>query len=92
MKISENICIGEARSKKKSRKGRRKNMESVKIWEEQIVLPTYEVGEADKNPMFLKAVFIRGAAERSIRIRRLRVSLIQKQTSLIRRYGWKMNI
>lgn len=28
-------------------------MEGVKIWEEQIIIPTYEIGEADKNPIFL---------------------------------------
>lgn len=28
-------------------------MEQVKIWEEQVVIPTYEIGEADKNPIFL---------------------------------------
>ena len=28
-------------------------MEGVKIWEEQVVIPTYEIGEADKNPIFL---------------------------------------
>lgn len=28
-------------------------MERVKIWEEQVMIPTYEIGEADKNPIFL---------------------------------------
>ena len=28
-------------------------MEQVKIWEETVVIPTYEIGEADKNPIFL---------------------------------------
>lgn len=37
-------------------------MESVKIWEEQIVLPTYEVGEADKNPMFLESRVYQGSS------------------------------
>ena len=26
----------------------------VKVWNEQISIPTYEVGNADKNPMFLE--------------------------------------
>ncbi|MFQ9702686.1 MAG: DUF5107 domain-containing protein [Enterocloster clostridioformis] len=30
-------------------------MDAVKIWEESIVIPTYEAGEADKNPMFLES-------------------------------------
>ena len=25
----------------------------VKVWEEKIMIPTYEVGEADKNPIFI---------------------------------------
>ena len=29
-------------------------MEEVKIWEEEVVIPTYEIGEPDKNPMFLE--------------------------------------
>lgn len=29
-------------------------MDTVKVWEEKVVIPTYEVGEADKNPMFLE--------------------------------------
>ena len=28
-------------------------MEGAKIWEEQVIIPTYEIGEADKNPIFL---------------------------------------
>lgn len=27
--------------------------QEVKVWEEQIVIPTYEIGEAEKNPIFL---------------------------------------
>lgn len=37
-------------------------METVKIWEESIVIPTYEVGEADKNPMFLENRVYQGSS------------------------------
>ena len=37
-------------------------MDSVKIWEEQIVLPTYEIGQADKNPMFLEGRVYQGSS------------------------------
>lgn len=37
-------------------------METVKIWEETIVIPTYEVGEADKNPMFLESRVYQGSS------------------------------
>ena len=37
-------------------------MDNVKIWEEQLVLPTYEIGEADKNPMFLEGRVYQGSS------------------------------
>ena len=36
-------------------------MSTVKIWEEQVVIPTYEVGPADKNPMFLEKRVYQGS-------------------------------
>ncbi len=36
-------------------------METVKIWEEQVIIPTYEVGAADKNPMFLEKRVYQGS-------------------------------
>lgn len=36
-------------------------MEGVKIWEEQVTIPTYEIGEADKNPMFLEKRVYQGS-------------------------------
>lgn len=36
-------------------------MEGVKIWEEQVVIPTYEIGDADKNPMFLEKRVYQGS-------------------------------
>jgi hypothetical protein len=40
---------------------RRKTMDAVKVWEEKVVIPTYEVGEADKNPMFLEKRVYQGS-------------------------------
>lgn len=37
-------------------------MEGVKIWEEQVWIPTYEIGEADKNPMFLEKRVYQGSS------------------------------
>lgn len=34
-------------------------MNEVKVWEEELILPTYEIGEAEKNPIFSENVFIR---------------------------------
>ena len=39
-------------------------MEGAKTWEEQIVIPTYEVGEADRNPMFLESRVYQGSSGR----------------------------
>ena len=36
-------------------------MERVNIWEESVVIPTYEVGRADKNPMFLEKRVYQGS-------------------------------
>ncbi len=37
-------------------------MENVKIWEESVMIPTYEVGEPDKNPMFLEKRVYQGSS------------------------------
>ena len=37
-------------------------MDTVKIWEEQVKIPTYEVGEADINPMFLEKRVYQGSS------------------------------
>ncbi|MDF2802273.1 MAG: repeat-containing protein, partial [Anaerocolumna sp.] len=36
--------------------------ESVKIWKEQVIIPTYEVGEAEKNPIFLENRVYQGSS------------------------------
>ncbi len=36
-------------------------MEEVRVWEEQVVIPTYEVGAPDKNPMFLEKRVYQGS-------------------------------
>lgn len=37
-------------------------MEGVKIWEEIVTIPTYEIGEADKNPIFLEKRVYQGSS------------------------------
>ncbi|MNP45196.1 hypothetical protein D3C76_1390980 [compost metagenome] len=36
----------------------------VKVWEETIGIPTYDVGEPDKNPMFLEKRVYQGSSGR----------------------------
>ena len=37
-------------------------MEAVRIWEEDVTIPTYEVGKPDKNPMFLEKRVYQGSS------------------------------
>ncbi len=37
-------------------------MSEVKVWEESVIIPTYEVGAADKNPMFLEKRVYQGSS------------------------------
>ncbi|MGN0322079.1 MAG: DUF5107 domain-containing protein [Oliverpabstia sp.] len=37
-------------------------MDRVKIWEEDVLIPTYEIGEPDKNPMFLEKRVYQGSS------------------------------
>ncbi|MCR4807945.1 MAG: DUF5107 domain-containing protein [Lachnospiraceae bacterium] len=37
-------------------------MDEVKIWEEKVIIPTYEVGAADRNPMFLEKRVYQGSS------------------------------
>lgn len=39
-------------------------MEEVRVWEETVTIPTYEVGKPNKNPIFLRSGCIREAQER----------------------------
>ncbi|MBQ7679092.1 MAG: DUF5107 domain-containing protein, partial [Butyrivibrio sp.] len=39
-------------------------MEAARIWEEEIVIPTYEVGAPDRNPMFLEKRVYQGSSGR----------------------------
>ena len=37
-------------------------MQEARIWEEQVIIPTYEAGAADKNPMFLEKRVYQGSS------------------------------
>lgn len=44
------------------------NMGEVKVWEEKVKIPTYEIGEPQKNPIFWRREYIREAVVRFILI------------------------
>ena len=37
-------------------------MQGVKVWEEKVIIPTYKIGEPDKNPMFLEKRVYQGSS------------------------------
>lgn len=37
-------------------------MEQVRVWEEKVMIPTYEIGEAEKNPIFLDKRVYQGSS------------------------------
>jgi tetratricopeptide (TPR) repeat protein len=37
-------------------------MQSVKAWEEKVIIPTYRIGEPDRNPMFLEKRVYQGSS------------------------------
>lgn len=37
-------------------------MEEARVWEEEVIIPTYEVGEPDRNPMFLEKRVYQGSS------------------------------
>jgi tetratricopeptide (TPR) repeat protein len=37
-------------------------LQEVRVWEEEVVIPTYEIGEADKNPIFLENRVYQGSS------------------------------
>ena len=34
----------------------------VKAWEEQVIIPTYEIGKSEKNPIFLEKRVYQGSS------------------------------
>jgi len=39
-------------------------MEQVRVWEEKVIIPTYEIGEPEKNPMFIEKRVYQGSSGR----------------------------
>lgn len=58
----------------------------AKVWEENVVIPTYGIGEPNKNPMFLEKECIREARARYIPIPSSIKSMMKKGRNLPRRF------
>ena len=67
-------------------------MSGVKIWEENVVIPTYGIGAADKNPMFLESRVYQEVPAGSIRTRRSKRFMMRKRIRRTMPSGWKMSI
>lgn len=65
--------------------------ESVNVWEEDILLPTYGIGRPEKNPMFLEKRVYQGSSGAYIRIRSSRKLKIPAKRKVIMPYGWRTN-
>ena len=79
--------------------------ESVNVWEEDILLPTYGIGRPEKNPMFLEKRVYQGSrlhvpevttisnkdGAAYIRIRSSRKLKIPAKRKVIMPYGWRTN-
>lgn len=39
-------------------------MNKVQVWKEKVIIPTYEAGKPDKNPMFLEKRVYQGSSGR----------------------------
>lgn len=65
----------------------------AKIWEEDVVIPTYEIGAPDKNPMFLEKRVYQGSSGKVYPcIRPQKKSVMKRKTRSGMQYIWKMNI
>lgn len=64
----------------------------VKAWKEQVVIPTYEVGKPEKNPMFLEIAFIREVAVSFILTLLSNVFQMKRKIILTMLFFLKMNI
>ena len=65
--------------------------ESVNVWEEDILLPTYGIGRLRKTRCSWRNVSTREAAESYIRIRSSRKLKIPAKRKVIMPYGWRTN-
>lgn len=62
----------------------------AEIWVEQIMLPTYGIGKADKNPMFLEKRVYQGSSGKVYPLPSSTRSSTRRLISRIPRYGWRM--
>lgn len=67
-------------------------MGEAKVWVEQVIIPTYEVGEAEKNPMFLDKRVYQGSSGKVYPYPAVEKSAIRRRIRNIPLFFWKMNM
>ena len=55
------VWINTRKYKKRERVEKEDKMEQVRVWAEKTMIPTYEVGEPEKNPMFIEKRVYQGS-------------------------------
>lgn len=65
---------------------------SAKIWEEDVVIPTYEIDTPDKNPMFLEKRVYQGSSGKVYPYPTIEKSVMKRKIKSGMQYIWKMNI
>ena len=70
----------------------KKSNRKVNIWEEEVILPTYEIGKSEKNPMFFEKRVYQGSSGVVYPYPVIEKFRIRVWTRLIMQCGWKMNM
>jgi len=64
----------------------------VKAWKEKVIIPTYEIGKAEKNPIFLEKRVYQGSSGVVYPYQLLNRLLMRKLIRNTMPCIWKMNI
>ena len=67
-------------------------MSRVKVWREQVTIPTYRACQPETAPLFLENRAYRAAQERCIPFLLQKKFAMKRRTWNTRRYSWKTSI
>lgn len=66
-------------------------MQKASVWAEKVMIPTYEIGEAEKNPIFLEKRVYQGSCGKVYPYPTIEKISERRRIRNIRQYGWKMS-
>lgn len=67
-------------------------MEEVRIWEEEVIIPTYEIGAAEKNPIFSEKRVYQGSSGRVYPYPVIEKQKMSKRIKHGKLFIWKISI